>query len=449
MDVPIKIMRTLIHVPKGQAKTRLLLLAVAFALGGLPARAQRYLTDVDSSLFVRDTVRPLVRRLENIRFSGYIQPQYQVASAKGAGSFEGGNFAPFSNNRFMLRRARIKVDYLLPSLRPRFPRASFTFQVDATERGVIARDVFLRLYPATGNNVTFTMGLFARPFGYEVNLSSAYRESPERSRASQVLMPGERDLGAMISFEGKGRDSSRAAAKLDIGAFNGQGPSGTTDFDSYKDVAARLSLRPLFLSRQVSVAAGLSALYGGWRQGSIYVYKMSAGSNAAFGVDSSLSNLGKKAPRRYAGADVQFVRRAGRGKTELRGEYWRGMQPGTDQTTVSPGSLPTGPTYLRHFDAGIFYLLQSIGGDKWEALLKYDWYDPNTKVSGNSLRAAGGLTAADMRFTTIGIGLTRYFTASLKILAYYDVVRNESTALPGLSTDARDDVLTLRMQLRF
>jgi hypothetical protein len=106
--------------------------------------AQRYLTDIDSSFFIKDTVRPLIKRFENIIISGYMQPQFQVAESDGASSFAGGNFSQFSNSRFMLRRARVKVDYLLKT-KENFPQALFTFQIDATERGVIVRDMFLRL----------------------------------------------------------------------------------------------------------------------------------------------------------------------------------------------------------------------------------------------------------------------------------------------------------------
>src|SRR5215831_10936563 len=115
-------------------------------LGTLKAKAQRYLADYDSSLFIRDTVRPLVTRYNNLNFGGYIQPQYQVAQTKGAPSYEGGNFSDFSDNRFMLRRARLKMDYVLPSKDMYLPKALFTFQIDATERGVFVRDMFLRLY---------------------------------------------------------------------------------------------------------------------------------------------------------------------------------------------------------------------------------------------------------------------------------------------------------------
>src|SRR5689334_9629738 len=76
--------------------------------------AQKYLTDIDSSFFIRDTLRPFLKRFENIRITGYIQPQFQVAQSDGAPSFNGGNFSQYSKSRFMLRRARVKIDYLLP-----------------------------------------------------------------------------------------------------------------------------------------------------------------------------------------------------------------------------------------------------------------------------------------------------------------------------------------------
>ena len=163
------------------------------------AFGQRYLTDYDSSLFIRDTLRPFLKRYENLHFSGYMQPQFQVAQQKGAASFAGGNFSQYSNNRFMIRRARVKLDYFLPAKNQASPKALFTFQFEATERDLNIRDMFVRVFEPKQQNFSFTMGLFSRPFGYEVNLSSGYRETPERGRASQTLMPSERDLGAMIT----------------------------------------------------------------------------------------------------------------------------------------------------------------------------------------------------------------------------------------------------------
>jgi len=170
---------------------------VFFLFTSFSASSQRYLSDIDSSFFIKDTVRPIIKRFENLRITGYIQPQYQVATSEGAASYNGGNFSTFSKSRFMLRRARVKTDYVLPS-KMKYPVALFSFQIDATERGVVVRDMFLKLFDTKTNRFVLTAGLFARPFGYEVNLSSAYRETPERGRMSQILMPSERDLGVMI-----------------------------------------------------------------------------------------------------------------------------------------------------------------------------------------------------------------------------------------------------------
>src|SRR5829696_5420503 len=105
--------------------------AVFFCLN-TQVQGQRYLSDYDSTLFMRDTLRPFLKRLENLHFSGYIQPQFQVAQQKGAPSYSGGKFSEFSNNRFMLRRARIKFDYILPAGEHYVPKVLFTFQIDAT-----------------------------------------------------------------------------------------------------------------------------------------------------------------------------------------------------------------------------------------------------------------------------------------------------------------------------
>ena len=421
---------------------------IIFLLSGSRVFCQRYLSDYDSTLFIRDTVRPLVRRFENLNISGYMQPQFQVAQSKGAPSYEGGNFSEFSSNRFMLRRARLKFDYILPSKEKGLPKALFTFQFDATERGVFVRDMFLRVYEPKRQNLSLAMGLVARPFGYEVNLSSGYRETPERGRMSQILMPTERDIGAMFTYESQNRDH-KSPLKFDIGLFNGQGLVGPTDFDSYKDLISRLTLKPLDLSKTIFLSGGLSFFNGGWRQATKYKYEMSEqNGNKFFALDSNDSNIGDKAPRQYYGADIQLGFRHAWGKTELRGEYWTGKQPGTSNSTTNPGALPLSPTYIRNFDGAFFYFLQNIINQKWELMAKYDWYDPNKKAQEKEIGATN-LTAADIKFSTLGFGITRYFSGNFKILVYYDLVRNENTVLQGFTSDIKDDIFTLRMQVRF
>jgi hypothetical protein len=413
--------------------------------------AQRYLSDLDSSLlYLKDTVRPFLKRFENIQFGGYIQPQFQMADTQGAKSYNGGDFSQFSKSRFMLRRARIKLDYLITTS-DRYPKALFTFQIDATERGVNVRDMFMRLYETRGHNFSFTAGLFARPFGYEVNLSSAYRETPERGRMSQILMPTERDLGAMITYEPIRRGAKIKFIKVDGGFFNGQGLSGSTDFDSYKDLISRLTVKPITVKKFL-ISGGLSLLYGGWRQATKYEYEMETAANGdkIFGVDSSLNNVGELAPRHYYGADIQIALKHGWGQTEWRAEYWKGKQPGTANSTTNPGTLPTAATYRRNFDGAFFYFLQNIINQKNQLLLKYDWYDPNVKVSKQEIgKANTNLTAADIRFSTLGIGYAYYFNNNIKTILYYEFVRNERTQLSNYTSDQKDNVFSWRFQFRF
>lgn len=418
------------------------------------ADAQRYLADIDTA-FIKDTVRPFLKKFENIRITGYMQPQFQVVSADGASTYGGGNFATFSKSRFMLRRARLKVDYLLQSTH-HYPQGLFTFQVDATERGVIVRDMFIRLFETKSNVLSITTGFFARPFGFEVNLGSSYRESPERGRMSQILMPGERDLGAMISFEPQDKKNKYYHLKLDAGFFNGQGASGTTDFDSHKDFITRFSVKPYTVGK-AELSGGLSLLLGGWKNGTKFVYKsgVSSGGDQIFVVDSSLSNLGKSSPRHYYGGDFQIRFKHRKGETELRAEHWFGTQPGTANSTTNPGSLPNSngtplPTYVRHFNGGFFYILQHIGSSRHQLILKYDWYDPNTRVSGEQIgKAATNLNAADISYATLGFGYTYYLNAQTKLVLYYDLVHNESTLLSGATADQKDNLFTTRLQFRF
>jgi hypothetical protein len=426
------------------------LIFILFFFFSLPALSQRYLADYDSTLFFRDTLRPFLKRMENLNFSGYIQPQFQVAQTKGSKSFNGGDFQENSNNRFMLRRARVKIDYLLKSRDNISPKALFTFQFEATERDVNVRDMYVRVFEPRKQNLSLIMGLVARPFGYEVNLSSSYRESPERGRASQILMPSERDLGAMITYEPQTKEKG-VPVKFDIGMFNGQGKSGPAEFDSFKDLITRFYVKPSALSKNVLLSGGLSFLWGGWVQATKYEYTMgSEAGNKVFVVDSSVTNIGKKAPRQYYGGDLQLVFKHNMGKTELRGEYWRGTQPGTSTSLNNPGVLPTTPTYIRDFNTAFFYFLQNLVNEKWEFIAKYDWFDPNNKVTEGEIgKPATNLTAADIKYHTLGFGLTRYFTGNLKFVAYYDIVKNEITQLPGYTTDLKDNIFTFRMQLRF
>jgi len=432
-------------------KYHLFLLFLMVFINPFAGFCQRYLSELDSSFYIRDTVRPVLERFENLRITGYMQPQFQVAQADGAPSYAGGNFSQFSKSRFMLRRARVKIDYLLTTS-SNLPKVLFTFQIDATERGVIVRDMFTRLYETKKNYFSMTAGFFARPYGFEVNLGSSYRESPERGRMSQILMPGERDLGVMFSFEPLLKTNKYYHFKLDAGFFNGQGASGTTDFDSHKDFISRFTLKPYNIGKW-QIGSGLSFLRGGWKNATKYVYQNGIGSNGdkIFIVDSSEKNYGHSSPRHYYGGDIQIKLRHKWGETEWRAEYWFGTQPGTVNSSTNPGTLPLAlPTYVRHFNGAFFYFLQNIINSHHQLIIKYDWYDPNIKVKETEIgKVNTNFSSGDIRFNTLGIGYSYHFNPQTKLVLFYERVKNETTALPGYISDIEDNVFTCRLQFRF
>jgi hypothetical protein len=418
------------------------------------ARAQFLMDMIDTTTELGKGVFSMYKKYDALRFSGYIQPQFQYAGSKGAKSFAGGDFPAAVNNRFMLRRGRLRLDYERYS-KDNMPIVQFAFQFDGTERGVFIRDFYGRFFENKWNVLSISAGMFARPFGYEVNLSSADRESPERGRMSQLLMKTERDLGAMISFEPRGKDHPLRYLKIDAGLFNGQGLSSTADFDSHKDLIARISMKPVPLNaRGMRLSAGISCLYGGMQQFTRYIYR--SGGAAGFNVDSAAANEGKIAPRHYYGADVQWKIPNRKGFTELRAEYIRGTQTATAAASETPGVVPVDagghlqPLYVRKFDGAYVYFLQHLGSEQHQLALKYDWYDPNREVHGRQVGQPGSnTTEADIRYDTFGGGYLYYMNEHLKIVFWYDLVRNEVTNLNGYTADVADNIFTCRLQFRF
>lgn len=415
--------------------------------------AGQFLMDmVDTTKETGKGILSVYKKFDHLRFSGYIQPQFQLAGAKGAQSYEGGDFGPRVSNRFMLRRSRIRIEYVHFEKETK-PGVQFVFQFDANERGFTVRDVWGRIFENRLKLFSFTTGMFARPFGYEVNLSSSDRESPERGRMSQLLMRSERDLGAMLSFDVRRDRHPLKWLKADLGVFNGQGITANGDFDNTKDFIGRISLKPFPVGKQVIISAGTSVLIGGLENNTKYTYTTGIQNGIkAMLLDSSAANEGKISPRRYYGADLQVKIRNKKGFTELRAELIGGVQTGTAASSETPTALLTGNNgfHERKFNGAYFYFLQHIFSVKHQLLIKYDWYDPNTNVKGREIGAPGsGFSGADIRYNTLGIGYIGYMTDNIKLILYYANVTNESTTFSGFARDIKDDVFTCRLQFRF
>lgn len=426
--------------------------------------------------------------LKRLKINGYVQAQYQLADSAGQNSFNGGNFAPGDKSRFMIRRARLRVQYDSQMDEKGISLGSMMFQVDMTEKGVRLMDAYCKLSERWLGAFSLTMGLQNRQFGFEVPYSSGLRETPERGRVAQLLFPSERDLGVLLTFN-PNKFSRWHSLRLDAMLVNGNSGvannsltsvktnsdpvvnnyfllGDVSETDAKKDFIGRISFNHADREERIRFGIGTSCYLGGWRIDTVNAYNLTQDADGVYGYRKDVLKDDQKlvpitdrgyTDRRYFGADGQFSINWKPGLTTLRAEYYQGQQPGSSSSSQSFNSRWTGlyDFYTRPFNAAIFYYLQNIKETPVQLVVKYDFFDPNTKVEGDAIgKSVGdGLTktnSADVKFTTWGFGLVYRWETTTRIMLYYDLVKNETSAnLSGYTRDIADNQFTLRIQVRF
>jgi phosphate-selective porin len=387
-----------------------------------------------------------VSKMKRLKITGYVQPQFQYIDSAGAPSVAGGDFVNGTNkyySRFMMRRGRFKFTYT-------YQNVLLMVNTDATEKGLNMRETYAKVTDPWLNMFSLTAGLLQVQFGFEVTQSSGDRETPERARYNQTLFPTERDLGAFGSLVFP-KSSPLNGLKLDVAVMNGAA-GVAPEFDNNKDYTGRIQYSKTTKSERLTFAIGASGYYGGYKIGSVKDYKFTTLANGDKGFDFSsdtgfVERLGE---RIYMGVDAQASIDWKIGITTLRAEYIQGTHPGTDKSNRSPSVLPTSAIYQRDFNGAYFYFIQDIGTSKFQVVGKYDWFDPNVKITGQDIGKTGTRTnLGDIRFDTYGFGITYRINSYAKIMAYYDVVNNEASQVAGYKQDIKDNVLTIRMQIKY
>jgi hypothetical protein len=398
---------------------------------------------------------------KNLKIGGYIQSQWQSSQLDSA--FNKSNDMkvgtnrnaadPISNyNRFGVRRGRLKAVY-------EDNGCQGVIEFDISEGGLKTKDLYLNILDPMTKSISLKSGVFDRPFGYEIAYSSSKLESPERSRVIQTLFPDEKDLGAMLTFQAP-KTSPWNVLKLEIAALSGN--SINKDYKSTKDVAGHLTYSNSTADMKYGV--GASMYKGAIIQNNANVYTMQ---NGGFALNNTASNANGFATRTYYGVDGQFSISTSLGLTQIRAEYIMGTQPGLSGSSASlngydPLTAPASPTsfdtYIRKFQGGYINFVQDILDTKSSIVVKYDWYDPNTDVSGTDVGAAVVSTVAapmkatgkaDMAYSTIGLGYLYRMNNNVRIMAYYDMVANEKVAVKNFYAVAPANLVTLRLQYKF
>jgi len=469
---------------------------------------------------------------DSTKVNGYIQSQYQYffipdtvgAATNSFATFSGGNFVNrFTNNRFTIRRGRVNITYYNQ-------RNHARFSFDLTERGIAIKDVYFQYFEPLIESIYLKGGMFNRAFGQEIGLSSSLRETPERSRVVQTLFPNERDLGFELGFDSKKDIFSKFDAALAV--VNGNGTNYETN--NFKDIIGRIGFKTQ--KNETSIKLGFS-LYNGQinhiyepvdtiasnTNTKYYIYRFeniedttgrtSKGFVIKMDESKSAGNMGKGIERRYYGVDGEIQFHSPLGKLTIRAEYIWGIQPAAvnykdvEQAYIiyngmnsfsSSGPVlgvswpmydqpqPYNPvivsptnkfhhTFVRNFDGGYIYFIQNLFKTEHQLVFKYDWYDPNTQVTGKDIIYDEALyfsdptyikpylSPADIKFETYGIGLNLALNKNLKACFYYEHVVNEKAKIkpyigdirlgrmpsPGYEKDIKDDVFTFRLQYKF
>ncbi|MDE3250631.1 MAG: hypothetical protein KGO82_18360, partial [Bacteroidota bacterium] len=110
------------------------------------AQAQIPVANTNSSDSIRiNKIEQAIKRFNGITITGFMEPEFQIGQAKGEASFAGGNFSATSNNRFLIRRGRLRTIYNVIS-KDSFPVLDMIFEPEITQRGVSLNELNGRLY---------------------------------------------------------------------------------------------------------------------------------------------------------------------------------------------------------------------------------------------------------------------------------------------------------------
>lgn len=446
MGVPSKYIRMKIN------KTGTVFVLILFPIIISKAQENSFVK-LDSVLVKRfDKLESEVSILNKIKFSGFLQTQWQKADTIGTVTTAGGNFDGF-DNRFQIRRAHLKASYTHEFVQLNLQFYLRENDVLTKEANIVITDPWLKTF-------TLTSGIFKRPFGFEVEYSSSLRETPEHSRVVSLLCPDEFDLGSKLTIQPP-KTSKWNFLKLEAGLFNGNAIA--SEYDKYKDFISRLNLYKSFYQETLTLSRGISYYNGGValplgsKTGALhpYIYKVND-TAASFVVDSTYTR-GDKIKREYFGVDIQTSIKSAIGTTTLRGEYIFGKQPGTKEKSNTLKTAFTGDVYLRNFSGGYVYFVQRFFKSKHEFVFRYDWYDPNTEITKNEIGKDNSFSGSgDIKYTTYGLGWNYYFFPDFRISVFRDLIRNEESnnlkganGLNNYAADLKDDLRTIRLNYRF
>jgi phosphate-selective porin len=355
-------------------------------------------------------------KLNKIKVSGYIQAQWE---SYGADLEKTNGYS----NTFYIRRARVKFTY------EALDGVKFVLQPDFSTGNLTLKDAYGVVNIPKLKNVTLWAGQMNRP-NYDVEYSSSSREVLERARVTTTIYPGEREIGAKLEYNG-----IKVPFLLQVMMMNGNF-TGTQakDVDSRKDVMAR------FVYSVKLPAAGVGIDFGANHYFGSNLAKTNKYVKNSDGTLDSLNNVWRYLDKHWTGGEIRIYADV-LGGLSIKGEYVAGINSiaSTVASSATMAQKKASPNLYNNFAGYYVTFIKNIGA-KNQAIVRYDSYDPNTKLSGD---AAGN----SLYYKTWAFAWQHYLNDNIRITAQFTMPKNETNATNP--SDLKDNLFTIRVQAKF
>ena len=159
--------------------------------------------------------------------------------------------------------------------------------------------------------------------------------------------------------------------------------------------------------------------------------------------------VGDYLDKKWVGGEIQIFADI-LGGLALKGEYIAGTNSSASTISVAANAnvaaKRTAANTIKNFSGYYIYLIKNIGS-KNQFVAKYDYYDPNTKLSGDAAKN-------DVYYKTWTLAWQYYLNDNIRITLNYEMPQNETNAtiknVAG-TTDIqlKDNTLGIRIQAKF
>ncbi len=385
------------------------------------------------------------------KVTGYVQSQYEFHQDSEDQLFVGG--APMNQNRFLLRRVRLKVAHDW-----KYGGAMVEFDANTVKGpsiGLQHAEVSLAYRDAAQKPlVRAVLGLFDNPFGREVVESPKARPFMERSFASREFFPAEPDLGVELAGE-------VAWFRYAVAAVNGQPLGDRTGFilqdpNAHKDLVGRVGVA-VDLPAAAQVTGGVSLLNGkGFRPGTDPTKNTVAwrdnisengllDPNELVGVPGVAATPSTNFTRWLVGADLGVEFSSALGRTHVFGELSVGSN--MDRNTFIADPVTAGYD-IREFGyyAEIYQelALPSLAPVEPIVGFRFDYFDPDSDVLEKRSGRTLPLTETVKTYSPlIGVQIAQ----RARLVGQYDIISDYmARSAVGVPIDKKNNIVTIRLQ---